>query len=616
MVGTRLYTISAFLVQILAILPFAWLLTRVYQAELPFEEISQLSANELEFSLGVHLVLQDNSKTSCGFEGLVDEVTSSFLSLLPPQTRPRVVVSASLGRNETLTQRSAVSLSSFDDELNAQHGSNYNFYVLCADDQPDTLVMGKYRHGWVSASGAGQILKALLPIAQLVQLQLGADVRSTKLRWEKARKKQQLAYRLSFSLINQDPSHPARTSVNWDFPALQKGFLNGFLNYVKASAVALSVDSQVIHYAALLAKRVQEDKASGQHFILQKDLSDLMSSIDWHEGEGRALDIAKLIDDSTSHENSTGAVLGSYSREQLVRFMFLVPSPAHTPLYIRTDTAGDGEKHEVFEVPGWGLVSVVNSVDFSGDGDVLHHRNFATGMGHVVMYCREMLGLKYDQSDSTVTTASAGGGEAVPLSIIAPEVAQRERGLESNGASGEARIRLLPCSSRGMCAWELDLVARLQSRWHLEAAQDSLQALTQLTHSMPHMTVTEEVGALVRRSLRSYHRAQQLIESGAMKMERSADASAEQCLESDSAATCTEQDSPSSLALALSLASDSRQAAETAVSHPSMVPQLYFPPEHLLAVYLPLWAPLALPLLLGFTKELRRFRGKAKQSGA
>jgi len=45
---------------------------------------------------------------------------------------------------------------------------------------------------------------------------------------------------------------------------------------------------------------------------------------------------------------------------------------------------------------------------------------------------------------------------------------------------------------------------------------------------------------------------------------------------------------------------------------PSLVSMLYFPEEHQLAVLLPLWAPLVLPLLGGLIKEIKRYRDKGR----
>ena len=49
---------------------------------------------------------------------------------------------------------------------------------------------------------------------------------------------------------------------------------------------------------------------------------------------------------------------------------------------------------------------------------------------------------------------------------------------------------------------------------------------------------------------------------------------------------------------------------------PTMVAELYFPDEHIYAVLLPFWAPLAVPLILGLLKEIVRFKklkAKAKE---
>jgi phosphatidylinositol glycan class S len=42
--------------------------------------------------------------------------------------------------------------------------------------------------------------------------------------------------------------------------------------------------------------------------------------------------------------------------------------------------------------------------------------------------------------------------------------------------------------------------------------------------------------------------------------------------------------------------------------HPDMLGMLYFPPEHTYAVYLPLFAPGLMPLVVALLKELRAWR--------
>lgn len=50
--------------------------------------------------------------------------------------------------------------------------------------------------------------------------------------------------------------------------------------------------------------------------------------------------------------------------------------------------------------------------------------------------------------------------------------------------------------------------------------------------------------------------------------------------------------------------------AEHAFFEPSMVGQVYFPEEHKVAVYVPLLGPMAVPLVMAFIKEIRKFREK------
>ncbi|GAO49570.1 hypothetical protein SAICODRAFT_94309 [Saitoella complicata NRRL Y-17804] len=56
-----------------------------------------------------------------------------------------------------------------------------------------------------------------------------------------------------------------------------------------------------------------------------------------------------------------------------------------------------------------------------------------------------------------------------------------------------------------------------------------------------------------------------------------------------------------------------RTNAEKAFFDPSMVSMLYFPDEHKYAIYMPLFGPLAVPLILSVVKELRTWREGRKQ---
>ena len=63
----------------------------------------------------------------------------------------------------------------------------------------------------------------------------------------------------------------------------------------------------------------------------------------------------------------------------------------------------------------------------------------------------------------------------------------------------------------------------------------------------------------------------------------------------------------------LSLLNEAQALAASAEEDPAMVGLLYFPDEHKLAVLLPLWAPLALPMLVGLVREIKRLREKKEK---
>ena len=77
---------------------------------------------------------------------------------------------------------------------------------------------------------------------------------------------------------------------------------------------------------------------------------------------------------------------------------------------------------------------------------------------------------------------------------------------------------------------------------------------------------------------------------------------------------CLLETGDKSIARALRHARLSMAAAEKAHYDPTMIPQLYFAEEHLYAVYLPLLAPLVLPIALAFVRELKMLLRQRRKS--
>ncbi|RKP04498.1 phosphatidylinositol-glycan biosynthesis class S protein [Thamnocephalis sphaerospora] len=58
------------------------------------------------------------------------------------------------------------------------------------------------------------------------------------------------------------------------------------------------------------------------------------------------------------------------------------------------------------------------------------------------------------------------------------------------------------------------------------------------------------------------------------------------------------------------------ELAETTFFDPTMVAQLYFPDEHKFAVYMPLFVPVAVPLVLALLRELKLQRARKRAAAA
>eukprot|EP00516_Mucochytrium_quahogii_P002245 CAMPEP_0203756546 /NCGR_PEP_ID=MMETSP0098-20131031/9817_1 /ASSEMBLY_ACC=CAM_ASM_000208 /TAXON_ID=96639 /ORGANISM=" , Strain NY0313808BC1" /LENGTH=325 /DNA_ID=CAMNT_0050648473 /DNA_START=401 /DNA_END=1375 /DNA_ORIENTATION=+ len=121
-------------------------------------------------------------------------------------------------------------------------------------------------------------------------------------------------------------------------------------------------------------------------------------------------------------------------------------------------------------------------------------------------------------------------------------------------------------------------------RWFLgyvHQAAHTLNGLNELCERMPHMTVLQRVSAMVDASLDDFDEMERL-----------------ECnkLTGGNRKTC------------LVLARRSLKSAEEAFFDPSLLPQLYFPPEHYFAVFMPFLIPAFLPVVTASKKAFSKMR--------
>ena len=240
-----------------------------------------------------------------------------------------------------------------------------------------------------------------------------------------------------------------------------------------------------------------------------------------------------------------------------VELVAFIPSNTSRPLHVRSSS---GVEVDSFVIPGWGGWAMVNAdqgQEDGGQGGVRHLGQEAVdeAMGLIVSLIRIMLGLPED----VYSGSGAVTGKVVGYALLASPVCIAE--------------------------WERTaLFARFLSL-SLHSALHDLRALHALVDTVPHMPVEEAIAGLVAQSIEAAATARAHCEAGRW----------EECGRS---------------------ALQSSSFAHEAFYAPSLLPSLYFPEEHVYAVYAPLFLPIGLPVLAAVVARVRQWRKRrTKHSG-
>jgi len=415
-----------------------------------------------------------------------------------------------------------------------------------------------------------------------------------------------LSQRLSFTLLNtEDSSSPLAgsspsVSWSWDFRRIEQAYLARFIQMVRPF-VTFSTDSNVAHYTRLsdaqptVAKKPTAAVAEGE--VLGRLPQPLGSHIEQHiaaaDAAATAADSAAVtaagapgvsphVLASSSLRDIIGTVGGwnlasplvSSSLEMLAYIppreqrplLFQFPALASTSAGQTTPGKRKGRslKTAALFVPRFGGVAVLNDLPTACD------TSSELGAGVCDLpdaAVREMMQVFVEQIRQTM-------GLSLDVSSLCP-------------SCGPDAVTLLPSPSTGVSQWELDLLAWRLVRLNLAEALALLHSLVQLLDNVPHMPVSVEIQQLVEESLRQHARTLELLHSG--KPDWSGAGQASQA------------------AVA---------AAHRAFFHPQMLPALYFPDEHLYAVYLPLFLPVTVPLVSGLAAWFAAWKKQRSKAAA
>ena len=252
---------------------------------------------------------------------------------------------------------------------------------------------------------------------------------------------------------------------------------------------------------------------------------------------------------------------------EAVELVAFVPKQDDRPLVVR----GDGDDAESFIVPQWGAVLIVNSPEGvergGGRGAAI-----AAGGRQTVQPLDDEAMLSVMERFIAIIRILLG---------LQGELQQPSPPSSSSSASAPA-FTLLPAAS-ALADWEQSALLSRFVSLSVQSVLHDLRGLYQLVDSVPHMPVSDDIAALVATTIA--HMGELLHSCSTHRY-----------------AHCGQ---------AAIAASSSSHAAFYAHS---LLPSLYFPEEHLYAVYAPLFLPISLPVIAALLARLRQWR-QARRKG-
>lgn len=132
--------------------------------------------------------------------------------------------------------------------------------------------------------------------------------------------------------------------------------------------------------------------------------------------------------------------------------------------------------------------------------------------------------------------------------------------------------------------WEVDMIVRKRLNKLLFTASNTLNSLGKLLDKITNIVVTEEVGGQVERSVDAIKIAFSEASQGKLKS-------------------------------AQNHAIKAFKASEIAFHHPRNLAQLYFPDDQKYAIYIPLFLPVGIPVLLSLRVIFKRLIEKRRSTG-
>nr|XP_002124261.1 GPI transamidase component PIG-S-like [Ciona intestinalis] len=174
------------------------------------------------------------------------------------------------------------------------------------------------------------------------------------------------------------------------------------------------------------------------------------------------------------------------------------------------------------------------------------------------------------------------GAREVDLDSVMPTFLTNLRtlvGLRNNYPNIDKQVIFKPPTWPGITGWETDYLLRLRSVENVATSTNTLGSLEKLLHQIDNIIINDDVADSVFQSVAAIVEAKQAISVG-------------------------------NLTRAMSSSRDAFVSSQSAFFHPSLLELLYFPEDQKFAIYVPLFLPISLPVLVSLVFVYKRYKNK------
>ena len=359
------------------------------------------------------------------------------------------------------------------------------------------------------------------------------------------------SYSLTITLMLPEPH---LTLAHWDSRAAVQAYLSPFLKQLEGIQVKVKVRCQHLYMTPLSGVQPTWNAGLG-HYVLPH--SQLPLAI-----------------------NAIEAKLGSFvSTDPAFHFIVYVPGREETPLRIH-DLHNRPLPSNSFVVPRWGGVIIQNAPSSLSKNSsastaalsssdkktfIKFHLDAHAVMQNIMTQLHTLLPIPrtFGNVSSSLSyqqpTSRASGTTTVAAAVT----------TTNQNDAVSSLVTMEPPSSPRLTQWQLDALARARVTQYYSTTSTALQSLCELVGEISNMVVSEEVGSWVWQSVGEWEACGDATQEGRLL---------------EASQYCTEAHSN----------------AQAAFFHPSMLALLYFPDNQKYAIYVPLFLPVSIPVLLSF----------------